>query len=102
MCVYYIRKHTAHISTVINPKFTHQYYIYIFIGINVNLGSYEDPHAIAGALKLYFRELPIPLIPFDSFDLVLIAASKCLLVIIETYNDSQCNMLNTVLCNEAG
>lgn len=68
MCVYYIRKHTAHISTVINPKFTHQYYIYIFIGINVNLGSYEDPHAIAGALKLYFRELPIPLIPFDSFD----------------------------------
>ena len=48
----------------------------------MNLGSYEDPHAIAGALKLYFRELPIPLIPFDSFDLVLIAASKCLQMIM--------------------
>lgn len=40
------------------------------------MGAYEDPHAIAGALKLYFRELPIPLIPFDNYDLVLIAASK--------------------------
>ena len=42
----------------------------------VDLSAYEDSHAIAGALKLYFRELPIPIIPFDNYDLVLIAARK--------------------------
>lgn len=36
--------------------------------------NFEDLHAIAGALKLYFRELPIPLITFDNYDLALIAA----------------------------
>lgn len=40
------------------------------------LSSYDDTHAIAGALKLFFRELPIPLITFDCYDLVLIAASE--------------------------
>ena len=40
------------------------------------LSSYDDTHAIAGALKLYFRELPIPLITFECYDLVLVAASK--------------------------
>lgn len=44
--------------------------------MHADLASYDDPHAIAGALKLYFRELPIPLITFDNYDLVLIAASK--------------------------
>ena len=34
-----------------------------------------DIHAITGALKLYFRELPIPLMTFDSYDICLIAAS---------------------------
>ena len=38
--------------------------------------NFEDLHAIAGALKLYFRELPIPLITFDNYDLALIAASE--------------------------
>ena len=39
-----------------------------------------DIHAITGALKLYFRELPIPLMTFDSYDICLIAAStfQCL------------------------
>ena len=74
-----------------------------FVGININLGAYEDPHAIAGALKLYFRELPIPLIPFDNYDLVLIAASKwklhacmrtcmhCMYCVLTNGNFMRCN-----------
>ena len=38
-------------------------------------GSNIDIHAITGAMKLYFRELPIPLMTFDSYDICLIAAS---------------------------
>ena len=38
-------------------------------------GSNMDIHAITGAMKLYFRELPIPLMTFDSYDICLIAAS---------------------------
>ena len=28
---------------------------------------FEDVHALTGSLKLYFRELPEPLIPYDFF-----------------------------------
>lgn len=47
---------------------------FVCVDLQVDLTAYEDSHAIAGVLKLYFRELPIPIIPFDSYDLVLIAA----------------------------
>ena len=40
------------------------------------LESFNDIHCITGALKLFIRELPIPLITFDCFDLCLIAASE--------------------------
>jgi hypothetical protein len=33
-----------------------------------------DTHAVTGALKLYLRELPVPLVTFDAYDLFLIAA----------------------------
>ena len=28
---------------------------------------FDDVHALTGSLKLYFRELPEPLIPYDFF-----------------------------------
>eukprot|EP01114_Cavostelium_apophysatum_P016541 TRINITY_DN4728_c0_g1_i1.p1 TRINITY_DN4728_c0_g1~~TRINITY_DN4728_c0_g1_i1.p1 ORF type:complete len:615 (+),score=174.42 TRINITY_DN4728_c0_g1_i1:70-1914(+) len=37
-------------------------------GENVNLSTVEDPHVIAGLLKLYLRELPEPLFPFEVYD----------------------------------
>ncbi len=44
--------------------------------LTCDFGMFPDSHAIAGALKLYFRELPIPLITFDCYELVLVAASE--------------------------
>jgi hypothetical protein len=36
----------------------------------------EDVHVLTGALKLFFRELKEPLIPFDAFHKALKASSK--------------------------
>lgn len=44
--------------------------------MHADLLAIEDIHAITGALKLYLRELPIPLMTFDAYDIFLIAASK--------------------------
>lgn len=38
--------------------------------------SWDDIHVIAGVLKLYFRLLPIPLIVFQVYPLIMAAASK--------------------------
>lgn len=40
------------------------------------LNSFEDIHVITGALKLYFRSLPIPLITFDSYPSFISAISE--------------------------
>ena len=37
---------------------------------------FEDVHALTGSLKLYFRELPEPLIPYDFFSGFVTAISK--------------------------
>ena len=34
----------------------------------VNLNQVEDPHSVAGLLKLYFRESPKPLLTFELYD----------------------------------
>ena len=52
------------------------YIISCSVEMHGDFTNFEDLHAIAGALKLYFRELPIPLITFDNYDLALIAASE--------------------------
>lgn len=36
-------------------------------GEDVDLSIVEDPHVIAGVLKLFLRDLPEPLIPFDQY-----------------------------------
>lgn len=37
-------------------------------GRPVDLSNVNDPHAVTGLLKLYIRELPEPLCPFDFYD----------------------------------
>ena len=37
---------------------------------------YEDINIITGALKLYFRDLPIPLITYDAYPKFIESASK--------------------------
>ncbi|KAL5473980.1 hypothetical protein EMCRGX_G028550 [Ephydatia muelleri] len=39
-----------------------------------DLTGIEDIHAITGALKLYLRELPLPLMTFEAYEICLIAA----------------------------
>ena len=43
---------------------------------SADLQACIDIHAVTGALKLYLRELPVPLITFDAYDLTLIAAGR--------------------------
>lgn len=42
--------------------------------MGADLKSVEDIHAITGTMKLYLRELPVPLMTFDAYDICLIAA----------------------------
>ena len=37
-----------------------------------------DIHAVTSALKLYLRELPIPLVTYEAYDLCVIATSELL------------------------
>src|SRR6185312_4108063 len=46
------------------------------LGEPVNLYDEPDINAIAGLLKLYFRELANPLIPFEYYDIFIEAASE--------------------------
>lgn len=57
------------------------YCIVIFINfadehLDLDGGRWDDVHVITGALKLFFRELPEPLFPFNYFDKLIAAASK--------------------------
>lgn len=45
---------------------------------DISVNTYEDINIITGALKLYFRELPIPLITYDAYPRFIEAASKSL------------------------
>ncbi|XP_078487159.1 uncharacterized protein LOC100186049 isoform X2 [Ciona intestinalis] len=44
------------------------------LGTEVNMAAYEDVNTIAGALKLYLRELPVPLLPYRLYSRFINAA----------------------------
>lgn len=37
-------------------------------GMDVDLSACEDPHVVASLLKMWFRELPEPVVPFSLYD----------------------------------
>ena len=39
----------------------------LFLGEAVDLSQYHDLNIMTGVIKLYLRELPIPLITFDTY-----------------------------------
>ena len=41
--------------------------------MSADLSKFEDIHALTGAMKLYLRELPIPLVTYEVYDVCLIA-----------------------------
>ncbi|NXL07869.1 RHG27 protein, partial [Mesembrinibis cayennensis] len=43
--------------------------------LDLDDGRWEDIHVVTGALKLFFRELPEPLVPFSHFDKFIAAIS---------------------------
>ena len=54
------------------------YFVLDFTEEKIHLGEapFDDVHALTGSLKLYFRELPEPLIPYDFFSGFVEAISK--------------------------
>ena len=38
-------------------------------GLDVKMSSMSSPHAVAGLMKLYFRELPEPLLSFQYYEI---------------------------------
>ena len=63
------------ITTLLKAK---DLFIFSFLEEKVTFGErpFDDVHVLTGALKLYFRELPEPLFPFDSYDDFVDAISK--------------------------
>jgi hypothetical protein len=47
---------------------------HIVVGENPDLFDCEEVHSVASLLKLYLRQLPEPLIPFEFFDMFISAA----------------------------
>lgn len=43
---------------------------------DISVNVYEDINVITGALKLYFRDLPIPVITYDAYPRFIEAASE--------------------------
>lgn len=44
--------------------------------VNVTLSDNEDEHTVAGLFKLFLRELPEPIIPYDQYDAVMDAGRE--------------------------
>ena len=44
------------------------FFIFYCLGLTVKFEDSTDPHVVAGLLKLYVRELPDPLLPFESYN----------------------------------
>lgn len=43
---------------------------------DISVNAYEDINIITGALKLYLRDLPVPIISYDAYPRFIEAASK--------------------------
>lgn len=54
----------------------------------------DDVHVLGGTLKLFFRELKQPLIPFKFFKKALNASSKCLIITYLLVNGRECKVRN--------
>ena len=50
------------------------------VGESVDLSQYLDVNVLTGVIKLYLRELPIPLITFDSYKEII----KATVVIVDS------------------
>ena len=48
----------------------------VAIGYDVDLDTYGNPHLAAVLIKLFFRELPEPLMTFDLYQPILQISSK--------------------------
>jgi len=74
-------------------------------GEDVNLETVTDPHVVANLIKVFFRELPEPLMTFDLYDCFLSAIGTPFLFILfgqsQTTPSSLClfvsiNVMNSV------
>jgi len=45
--------------------------------VNLSDPQWEDIHLVTGALKMFLRELPEPIVPFNFFDKFIAACSEC-------------------------
>lgn len=63
---------------------------------DISVNTYEDINIITGALKLYFRELPIPVITYDAYPRFIEAASKSL-SFSDTYTQLQITVITLSL-----
>ena len=68
---------------------------YLYADMDANLKPVDDIHALTGAMKLYLRELPVPLMTFDAYDICLIAARS-------GYIGQSLDMLSTLYTTHSG
>ena len=53
-----------------------EFVVAIHVGYDVDMDTYGDPHLAAVLIKLFFRELPEPLMTFDLYQPILQISSK--------------------------
>ena len=68
-------------SMIFNVTQLHCNFIFCLVGETVDFSQYEDINIITGAVKLYFRDLPIPLITFDAYSALMKATCKQLVCV---------------------
>lgn len=59
---------------------------------------FDDVHVLTGTLKLYFRELPEPLFPFDSYSGVVDSLSKYFLKIYKSLGIRNGSTVSSYYC----
>ena len=56
--------------------------MWLILGEDVDLSQYSDVNIITGVVKLYLRELPIPLITFDAYSEIKRITGVCVCVCV--------------------
>ena len=51
--------------------------MYPYTGEQVDFSQYRDVNIITGAVKLFLRDLPIPIISFDAYSQIIKATGMC-------------------------
>lgn len=104
--VWYFVALWEHSSLIYNSDTSSQSHCFCYMTTDgekadISASAYADINIIAGALKLYLRDLPIPIITFDLYSRFIQAASKsplCLFPLLCSCSSLMLNVFTDMMC----